>query len=45
MQNLQELIRNVFARVDDVFHLRQIVDVKNKKIKEKANSGNDNEAI
>lgn len=33
IQSIQEFVRNVQARVEDIFHLRQIVDVKNKKIK------------
>jgi len=33
IQYQQELIRNVLARVDDVFHLKQIVDLKNYKLK------------
>ena len=44
IQFQNELVRNVLARVDDIFHLKQIVDIKNKKIREKANMGNESES-
>ena len=43
MQYQQELIRNVLQRVDDIFHLRQLVDLKNYRLKDKAQALNDND--
>lgn len=43
VQYQQELIRNVLQRVDDIFHLRQLVDLKNYKLKDKAAALNDND--
>jgi hypothetical protein len=43
VQYQQELIRNVLQRVDDIFHLRQLVDLKNNKLKDKAAALNDND--
>ena len=43
VQYQQELIRNVLQRVDDIFHLRQLVDLKNYKLKDKAQALNDND--
>jgi hypothetical protein len=43
IQYLQEIVRNVIQRVDDIFHLRQLIDIKNRKLKDKAIAGNDNE--
>lgn len=44
MQFNQELVRNVLARVDDIFHLKQIVDIKNNKLKDKAIASNDQDS-
>lgn len=41
IQYQQELVRNVLQRVDDIFHLKQIVDIKNSKLKDKALASND----
>lgn len=41
MQFQQEIVRNVIQRVDDIFHLKQIVDIKNNKLKDKALAGSD----
>ena len=41
IQFQQELVRNVLQRVDDIFHLKQIVDIKNNKLKDKALANND----
>jgi hypothetical protein len=30
--------------VDDIFHCRQLIDIKNNKLKDKALAGNDNES-
>jgi hypothetical protein len=35
------MVRNVLQRVDDIFHLKQIVDLKNNKLKDKALANND----
>ena len=37
-------MRNVLQRVDDIFHLKQIVDVKHNKLKDKALAQNDNDS-
>lgn len=37
-------MRNVLQRVDDIFHLKQIVDLKNNKLKDKALASNDNDS-
>jgi len=37
-------VRNVLQRVDDIFHLKQIVDVKHNKLKDKALAQNDNDS-
>lgn len=44
IQYQQELVRNVLQRVDDIFHLKQIVDLKNNKLKDKALASNDNDS-
>lgn len=44
IQYQQELIRNVLQRVDDIFHLKQIVDIKNHKLKDKALASNDQDS-
>ena len=44
IQYQQELIRNVLQRVDDIFHLKQIVDLKNNKLKDKALASNDQDS-
>ena len=44
IQYLQEIVRNVIQRVDDIFHLRQLIDIKNHKLKDKALAANDNES-
>ena len=44
IQYQQELVRNVLQRVDDIFHLKQIVDVKHNKLKDKALAQNDNDS-
>lgn len=44
IQYQQELIRNVLQRVDDIFHLKQIVDIKNNKLKDKALASNDQDS-
>jgi len=44
IQYQQELIRNVLQRVDDIFHLKQIVDLKNSKLKDKALASNDQDS-
>lgn len=41
IQYLQEIVRNVIQRVDDIFHLKQIVDIKNNKLKDKALANSD----
>lgn len=37
-------MRNVLQRVDDIFHLKQIVDIKNNKLKDKALANNDQDS-
>jgi len=44
IQYQQELVRNVLQRVDDIFHLKQIVDIKNDKLKDKALASNDQDS-
>ena len=44
IQYQQELVRNVLQRVDDIFHLKQIVDIKNSKLKDKALASNDQDS-
>ena len=44
IQYLQEIVRNVIQRVDDIFHLRQLIDIRNNKLKDKAIASNDNES-
>lgn len=44
IQYLQEIVRNVIQRVDDIFHCRQLIDIKNNKLKDKALAGNGNES-
>lgn len=44
IQYQQELIRNVLQRVDDIFHFKQIVDLKNSKLKDKALASNDQDS-
>lgn len=44
IQYQQELVRNVLQRVDDIFHLKQIVDLKNNKLKDKALASNDQDS-
>jgi hypothetical protein len=44
IQFQQELVRNVLQRVDDIFHLKQIVDIKNNKLKDKALANNDQDS-
>lgn len=44
IQYQQELVRNVLQRVDDIFHLKQIVDIKNNKLKDKALASNDSDS-
>ena len=44
VQFQQEIVRNVLQRVDDIFHLKQIVDIKNNKLKDKAISSNDQDS-
>ena len=34
----------MLQRVDDIFHLKQIVDIKNNKLKDKAISSNDQDS-
>lgn len=34
----------MIQRVDDIFHCRQLIDLKNSKLKDKALAGNDNES-
>ena len=41
IQFQQEIVRNVIQRVDDIFHLKQIVDIKNNKLKDKALANSD----
>jgi len=43
-QYLQEIVRNVIQRVDDIFHLKQLIDIKNGKLKDKALASNDQES-
>jgi uncharacterized membrane protein YfhO len=44
IQFQQELVRNVLQRVDDIFHLKQIVDIKNNKLKDRAIANNDQDS-
>lgn len=44
IQFQQEIVRNVIQRVDDIFHLKQIVDIKNNKLKDKALAGSDQDS-
>lgn len=44
IQYLQEIVRNVIQRVDDIFHLKQIVDIKNNKLKDKALANSDQDS-
>ena len=44
IQFQQEMVRNVLQRVDDIFHLKQIVDLKNNKLKDKALAKNDQDS-
>lgn len=41
IQFQQELVRNTLQRVDDIFHLKQIVDCKHNKLKDKALASSD----
>ena len=44
IQFQQEIVRNVIQRVDDIFHLKQIVDIKNNKLKDKALANSDQDS-
>jgi len=41
---LLEIVRSVISRVDDIFHLRQLIDIKNNKLTSKAIAANDQES-